>query len=204
MTILQADSSVHEERVRIASMFRQTGELRASYSAEAAVAPHMAIGWKFHYDYGSRVPFVLCTLPDVERLKRPDNLHRPTALNPKYSFSQSCGPSGYNPRDFTKPYKSLYGKAAYARHPDEEYLAPGSKLKIHRSHYLQLFSQLVDIIFVPGIPGADRVPALFIAARQKIHQDTLGINDQPTWLQGESAIQRKRVPAGLVRKRDPE
>lgn len=117
-------------------MFRQTGELRATYSAEAAVAPHMAVGWKFHYDFGSRVPFVLCTQPDPERLKRPDGLHRPTATLPKYNFSQTYGPTGYNVRDFTKPYKSLYGKAAYARHPDEEYLAPGSTLQINRSHYL--------------------------------------------------------------------
>jgi hypothetical protein len=47
----------------------------------------MAIGWKFHYDFGSRVPFILCTAPDVERLKRPDGLHKPTATAPKYTFS---------------------------------------------------------------------------------------------------------------------
>jgi hypothetical protein len=77
----------------------------------------MAIGWKFHYDFGSRVPFILCTAPDVERLKRPDGLHKPTATAAKYTFSATYGPSGYNVRDFSKPYKSLYGKAAYSRHP---------------------------------------------------------------------------------------
>jgi hypothetical protein len=99
----------------------------------------MAVGWKFHYDHGSRVPFLLCTEPDVDRLRRPDGLHRPTALAPKYNLSSTYGPSGYNCRDFSKPYKSRYGKAAYARHPDLEYLAPQSTLQINRSHYLQLF-----------------------------------------------------------------
>ena len=78
-------------------------------------------------------------------------------------------------RDFTKPYKSLYGKAAYARHPQLEYLAEGSTLQINRSHYLQLFSQLVNIFFVPGIPGAEIVPSIFVAARERIHREMSGV-----------------------------
>lgn len=31
-------------------------------------------------------------------------------------------------KDFFKPYKSRFGKAAYARHPELEYLVEGSKL----------------------------------------------------------------------------
>jgi len=180
--ILESHTLDREKRLANAALFKQTGELRASYSAEAAVAPHMAVGWKFHYDHGSRVPFLLCTEADVERLKRPDGLHRPTATLPKYNLSSTYGPSGYNSKDFYKPYKSLYGKSAYARHPDLEYLAEGSKLQINRSHYLQLFSQLVNIIFVPGIPGADMVPSLFAAARGRIHRETIGNKSIDDWV----------------------
>jgi hypothetical protein len=40
---------------------------------------------------------------------------------------------------------------------------------------LQLFSQLVNIFFVPGIPGAELVPSIFVAAREQIHCDTMGV-----------------------------
>ncbi len=48
-------------------------------------------------------------------------------------------------------------------------------MQIHRSHYLQLFSQLVSIFFVRGIPGAELVPSIFVAAREKIHCETMGV-----------------------------
>lgn len=97
-------------------------------------------------------------------------------------------------RDFTKPYKSLYGKAAYARHPDLEYLVEGSKLQINRSHYLQLFSQMVDIIFVRGIPGAETVPAIFSTARGRIHREAMGVRSLDEMFHGTRSTKKIIFP----------
>lgn len=173
-TILESHTRDQARRAELAKLFFQTGELKAAYAPGVAVAPHMAVGWKFRYDFGARVPFLHCTEPDIARLERKDGKHDPRSLAPKYSLG-AYGVSGYDSRDFTKPYKSLYGKAAYARHPTEEYAREGSALQLHRSHYLQQFASMVEIIFVKGIPGADRVPGLFAAARRRIHEETMGL-----------------------------
>lgn len=61
-------------------------------------------------------------------------------------------------------------------------------LQINRSHYLQLFFQLVNIIFVPGIPGAEFIPGVFTAARERIHRESSG----QTTNDAEAVSTRKR------------
>jgi hypothetical protein len=62
---------------------------------------------------------------------------------------------------------------------------------------LQLFYQLVNIIFVPGIPGAEFIPGVFTAARERIHRESSG----QTTNDAESVQTRRRQGIPMMTRR---
>jgi len=95
-----------------------TGALKSSYAI--TIPPHAAVGRRFNYAPGDRVPFIICDKAELDRAEVVDNT-KPKKRKRNGNEKPSLG--AMKTSDLVKANKSKASTsiplAAYARHPDE-------------------------------------------------------------------------------------
>jgi len=100
-----------------------TGGLKSSYAQ--TIPPHAAVGRRFNYDPGDRVPFVICDVPEMDRVGAEDKRakrKRAKATKPDQGQKKMGSLVAMTDSDLVKASKTKTANiplAAYARHPDE-------------------------------------------------------------------------------------
>lgn len=114
-----------------------TGAMRGEYKEGQAIPPHVAVGRRFNYEPGDRVPFVISTKAELDRVQDTEEKKKkeqgPRTLK-KSMTTHDC--------DKVDKKAASVPLSAYARHPSEM-----EKYKVDKVYYIekQLYNALEDI-----------------------------------------------------------
>lgn len=113
-----------------------TGAMRGEYKEGQAIPAHVAVGRRFNYEPGDRVPFVISTKAELDRVQ--DTAEKKKENGPKVikksMMAHEC--------DAVQKKSTTIPLSAYARHPSEM-----EKYKVDKVYYIekQLYNALEDI-----------------------------------------------------------
>jgi DNA polymerase elongation subunit (family B) len=121
-----------------------TGGMRSSY--DITIPPHAAVGRRFNYNPGDRVPFVICDVPEMDRVVS----KKDKKANKRKRGSSAGGLEAIHVGDLVKANRAKASAstplAAYARHPDE---ITSGKYKPDVAYYVEKqLAKALEIVFV--------------------------------------------------------
>lgn len=125
-----------------------SGKMRASYASSMAIPPHVAVGKRFHYYSGDRVPFVISDKPEMDRVEDADDDSKKFILSKGMKMRMTKADVARISKKKRKTTSKTIPLSAYARHPTEmEEKEKGYKL--NKVYYIekQLYNVL-DTLFV--------------------------------------------------------